>query len=122
MAHPKVSYRRAKAISGSLFLIGAAILLLTDNWWPNILLVIGIPLAIRHYLLGRTYDMFLSLAIFGGGFIASGWDIKWDILAPVILVIAALYMLAREFFDPELYSEAEDEESLNREIDESSDD
>ncbi len=121
MAHPRVSYRRAKAISSSLFLICMAVLLFTEKWWPGLLLAIGFPLAVRHFLLGRMYDMYLTFAIFIGGFIASGCDIKWDILAPVILVLAALYMLTREFFDPEISTEAEDEESLSHEIDESKD-
>lgn len=120
MAHPKVSYRRAKALSSSFFLICLAILLVTDKWWPGILLAIGLPLSLRHLLLGRKYDMVLSLIIFVGGYFISGYEIAWNILAPTILVIAAIYMLLREFFDPEITSEAEDEESLNHEIEESS--
>ncbi len=120
MAHPKVSYRRAKAISSSFFLLGAAVLLYTNQWWPGVLLAIGLPLAIRHFLLGRTYDMCLTLAIFVGGYLVSGYDIEWEVLAPVILIIAAIYMILREFLDPEITTEAEDEESLSHEIDESS--
>ncbi len=120
MSHPRVSYRRAKAISSSAFLIAIAFLLFTNQWWPGVLLAIGLPLAIRHFLLGRMYDMFLTIAIFGGGFLVSGYDIEWEVLAPVILVIAAIYMIAREFLDPEISTEAEDEESLSHEIDESS--
>lgn len=121
MAHPRVSYKRAKAISSSLFLVCIAVLLFTEKWWPGILLAIGLPLAVRHFLLGRQYDMWLTLTIFVGGFVASGCDIKWDILAPVILVVAAIYMLVREFLDPNASNEAEDEESLNKEIEESKD-
>lgn len=120
MAHPKVSYRRAKALSSSFFLVCLALLLFTDQWWPGILLAVGLPLALRHFLLGRKYDMYLTLTIFVGGYLVSGYDIKWEILAPTILVIAAIYMLVREFFDPEISTEAEDEESLSREIEESS--
>lgn len=121
MAHPKVSYKRAKAISSSLFLISVAVLFFTDKWWPGLLLAIGIPLAIRHYLLGRTYDMWLTLTIFIGGFLAAGANINWDILIPVILVVAAVYMLIREFLDPNVTDESEDEESLNKEIEEMKD-
>ena len=118
MAHPKVSYHRAKAISLALFLISVAVLLLMNNFWPGFLLAVGVPLAIRHYLLGRIYDMFLTLAIFGGAYIASGYDINWDILLPVILVVAAIYLLAKEFFDPDSTDEVEDEECQSWEIEE----
>lgn len=120
MAHPKVSYQRAKAISTALLLFGLAILLYLKNyWWPGLLPVIGFSLAARHFLLGRMYDMVLTLIIFVGGFIAAECDIRWDLLAPALLTIAGIYLLAREFLDPNITSESEDEESIAREIDES---
>ena len=121
MAHPKVSYKRAKAISSSLFLVGLAVVSFTQNWWPGILLVIGIPLALRQLLLGRVYDMFLSLVIFVGGFVVSGYQVSWEVVLPVIFIVAAIYTLAREFLDSNPSSEAELEESINKEIEEEDD-
>ncbi len=121
MAHPKVSQKRAEAISSSLFLVGLAIVFLTQSFWPSMMLVIGIPLALRQYLLGRTYDALLSLVIFGGVFCVSGLDISWEIILPVLFVTAAIYTIAREFCNPYPTTEAEDEESLNHEITEDKD-
>lgn len=122
MSHPKVSQRRAEAISSSLFLVGLAIVFLTQSFWPGMMLVVGIPLALRQYLLGRTYDALLSLVIFGGVFCVSGLDISWEIILPVLFVTAAIYTIIREFCNPYQTTEAEDEESLNHEITEDKDD
>lgn len=122
MAHPKVSQRRAKAIASSLFLVGLAIVSFTESWWPGMMIVIGVPLALRQFLLGRIYDAILSLVIFGGVFFVSGFNVSWEVLLPVLFIIGALYLLIREFCDPNPTNEAEDEESLNHEITEDQDD
>jgi hypothetical protein len=118
MAHPLVSRRRASAISSALFFIGLAIVALTGTWWPGMLLVIGIPLALRQYLLGHTYDMFLSLVIFVGLFITAVYNVTWDILLPVLFGIAAVYIILREFQIGSEHPEDEDEEDINLEIEE----
>jgi hypothetical protein len=119
MAHPKVSQKRAKALSSSLLLILLAIISFTGNWWPGIMLVVGLPLSFRQFLLGRNYDMGLSLTLFIGAFIvSSGYEISWNTLLPVLFTIGAIYTLAREFITPFPTTEAEDEESLSKEIEE----
>ncbi len=118
MAHPKVSQKRAKTLSSALFLIGLAIVSLTNNWWPGMMLVIGIPLALRQYLLGRNYDALLSLVIFTGTFIIAGFDVSWEVILPILFILAALYILIREFCNPYSTTVAEDEESLSYEIEE----
>lgn len=118
MAHPLTSHKKAKVLSLSLFLIGIALLIFLQTWWPAILLVIGIPVALRQYLMGRRYDMFLSLFIFGVGFISIQFDISWQILFPVLFVIGAIYILCRELYEYSISSEAEVEEDKNLEIEE----
>lgn len=122
MAHPKVSQKRARALSSALLLVSLAVVSFTGVWWPNIMLAIGIPLALRQYLLGRIYDMFLSLVIFVGAYIVAGYQISWDVLLPVLFGIGAIYILVREFCDPFPTTEAEDEESLNNELAETDED
>ena len=119
MAHPKVSKKRANALSSSLFLVLLAVVSFNGNWWPSIMLTIGLPVSLRQFLLGRTYDMGLSLTLFIGTFIvSSGYNISWNILLPVLFTIGAIYTLAREFINPFATSEPEDEESLGKEIEE----
>jgi divalent metal cation (Fe/Co/Zn/Cd) transporter len=83
------------------------------------MLVIGLPLALRQYLAGKTYDALSSLFVFIGFFVIAGFDISWEILMPVLFLIAALYILLREFFNPASHTTAEEEESLSYEIEES---
>lgn len=118
MAHPITSKKKAQAISTALFLIGLAVLIFTENWWPGILLVIGLPLALRQYLLGRTYDMGITLLVFIGAYVTVQFDISWRILLPILFTLGALYILFREFFGPQETTEEEKEEDIQHEIEE----
>ncbi len=116
MARPSTSKRTAKVISLGCFLLGLAIVTYLGTWWPSIMLVVGIPLAIRQYLLGRHYDVGITLFVFIGVFITVQFDISWEILLPVLFTIGGIYIFVREFL--ERHSESEDEEELNQELEE----
>ncbi|HEX2583006.1 MAG TPA: hypothetical protein VHL30_02705 [Chlamydiales bacterium] len=118
MAHPLTSRKKAQSFYTALFLLGIAILIYTDAWWPGIMLVIGIPLALRQYLLGRRYDMMISLLVFVGTFVTVQYDISWRIFLPVLFTLGAIYVLVRELSESSTQAEAEDEEDLNHEIEE----
>jgi predicted membrane protein len=122
MAHPLTSRKRAKAFSAALFLICLAALILTEQWvsfwWPGIMLVIGLPMALRQYLLGRTYDTIVTLLVFVGTFVTVEFDISWKIILPIIFTLGALYILLREAFEETTPNEAQREEDVNHEIDE----
>lgn len=110
------SKKRAKALCLALFLVGLAILSYLNTWWPGIMVVIGIPLAIRQYLLGKRYDVGVTLFVFLGTFVIVQFDISWRILLPVIFTIGAIYIFCKEFLEPE--PETEREEDINEEIEE----
>lgn len=112
----KSSQRRAQSVSTALFLLGLAIVSFTKSWWPNIMLVIGIPIAVRQYLLGRFHDMMISVLVFGGVYVTLNYEISWNILLPVIFLTAAIYVLFREFLETRSDTEVEKEEELNLEI------
>src|SRR5277367_6718473 len=97
MTEARSSKKRAKSISFALFLIGLAILMFLKAWWPGIMLVVGIPLALRQYLLGRHYDMGVSLFVFVGVFVTVQFDISWEILLPVLFALGGVYILFREY-------------------------
>ncbi len=82
------------------------------------MIVIGVPLALRQFLLGRTYDMLISLFVFVGFFVIARFDISWKILIPILFVLGALFILVREFLDSYQIPEEEDEEDINLEIEE----
>lgn len=116
--HPITSKKKAQALSTALFLIGLATLIFTEAWWPGIMLIVGLPLALRQYLLGRTYDMMMTLLVFVGTFVTVQFDISWRIFLPILFTLGALYILFREFFGPDETTEEEKEEELNHEIEE----
>lgn len=117
MHHPLVSRRRAKVFSVALFLIGLAIISYLHTWWPAIMLVIGLPLAFRQYLLGRFYDMVITLFVFVGVFVTVQFDI-WEVLLPVLFATGGIYLLFREFMEGKEETLAEEEEDLNHELEE----
>jgi len=113
-----VSKKRAKAISVALFLIGLAIIAYLRAWWPGIMLAVGIPLAIRQYLLGRHYDMGVTLFVFIGVFVTVQFDISWEILLPVLFALGGIYILFREYLESKEEPLEEEEEDINKEIEE----
>jgi len=124
MAHPITSKRRAQILSTALFLLALATLIVIEQWqpaiewWPAIMLVVGLPLALRQYLLGRNYDMTITLLIFVGTFITVEFDISWRIFLPSLLTIGAIYILIREWTDSNEETEEEKEENSQHEIEE----
>lgn len=121
MAQRITSKKKALALSTALFLIGLAILVVTEAWWPGIMLAVGLPLALRQYLLGRTYDMCISLLVFVGTFVTVQFDITWRVFLPILFTIGAIYVLCREFMSPddeEEEDEVEKDEDVQHEIEE----
>jgi predicted membrane protein len=120
MAQPITSKKKAHALSSALFLIGVAILIITEMWWPGLMLAVGLPLALRQYLLGRTYDMGVSLLVFVGTFVTVQYNITWRIFLPVLFTIGGIYILCREFLAPdeEEEDEVDKDEDIQHEIEE----
>jgi hypothetical protein len=116
--HPLTSKKRARALSAALFLMGLAALVFTQNWWPGIMLAVGLPLALRQFLLGRTYDCLIPLLVFVGTYVSVEFDISWQVFLPILFTLGAIYILFREFFGPDETTEEEKEEELNHEIEE----
>ncbi len=112
------SKRSTKALTLALFLVGLALISYLKAWWPGIMLVIGIPLALRQYLLGRHYDMGVSLFVFLGVFITVQFNISWEILLPVLFALGGIYVLFREVLESKEEPEDEKEEDINHEIEE----
>ncbi len=115
-----VCKKKGKILALSLFFIGLAILSFTGNWWPGIMLAIGIPLAFKQYLAGKVYDVAVTLFVFIGVFVTVNFDIQWDILLPVLFTVGGIYIFCRDFLEDSLFSEVEQEEDINEEIEEES--
>jgi predicted membrane protein len=122
MAHQKMSRRKAHSLSFALFLIGLALVAYFKYWWPGIMLAVGLPIALRQYLLGKIFDMIVSLVVFIGVFVTVQFQIKWDIILPVLFTIGGLYIFFKEFFGPKEDPEVEDDEDQAHEIEEDDED
>ena len=97
MAKPLIAKNKAKALSTALFLVGLAIILFLDAWWPGIMIVIGVPLSLKQFLQGRFHDAAISLFVFVGFFIIAQFNISWKILIPILFIMAAIYVLCKEW-------------------------
>lgn len=118
MAHPITSRKRAQTFSTVLFLLGLAVLIFTEQWWPGIMLAVGLPLALRQYLMGRTYDMGISLLVFVGTYVTVAFDISWRVFLPSLLTLGAIYILIREWTESNSETEEEKDEDIQHEIEE----
>jgi len=121
MPHRLTSRKRAATFSAAVFALGIVILVLTNEWWPGIMLPIGLALALRQYLMGRTYDMVISLLVFVGTFATVEYNVSWEVLLPVLFTLGAIYVFFREMIEISAEPEAEREDDLNHEIEEKSD-
>ena len=119
MARQLTSRKKAHALSTALFLVGIGVLIFTGNWWPGIMLAVGLPIALRQFLLGSTYDMCVTLLVFVGTFVTVAFDISWRIFLPILFTIGAIYILCRELMEQdEEGDEEEKEEDASHEIEE----
>ncbi len=66
------------------------------------MIVIGIPLALKQFLQKRLQDAAISLFIFVGFFILAQFNISWKILIPILFIMAAVYILCKEWVTTEL--------------------
>lgn len=112
------SKKRAEAISLSVFFIGLGIVSILGNWWPSIMLVIGISLALRQLLLGKFYDMVVSLIVFIGVFLTNQFRLTWKVIWPVVFFTCALFVLIREYVDVKTEEEDQHEEDVAHELEE----
>jgi len=107
MSKPLLMRKRAKLIALIVFLLGLAFLTYLGTWWPGIMIVISIPLALWQYLQGRKYDMWITLFVFGGAFFTVQFDIQWEILLPVLFSLGGIYIFFREWLESKTDKEEE---------------
>lgn len=118
MPHPVASRKKAASFAAVLFVLGLIVLFFAHNWWPGIMVPLGLSLALRQFLLGRTYDMMISLLVFLGAFASVQYQISWELFLPILFTLGAIYVFFRELIELSALSEAEREEDLNHELEE----
>lgn len=119
MSNLIVSKKRAKSFALALALVLVGLFLyLQDDWWPGIMLVVGLPLALKQFLLGRRYDAGVTLFVALGVFLTVEFDVSLHILLPVIFTLGGIFIFFKEFLDNQASTVEEEEEDLNEEIEE----
>jgi hypothetical protein len=108
MAKPILSKKTAHLLSTIVFLSGLVLLSYLKYIWPALLLLIGICLALKQYLIGKHFDMGVSLFVFLGAYITVQFDIHWQIALPSLFALGGIYLFIREFFlEPKIVSKEE---------------
>lgn len=77
------------------------------------MIVIGVPLALKQFLNGRYSDAAMSLFVFVGFFIIAQFNISWKILIPILFIMAAVYILCKEWVKEETGEETEEETTID---------
>lgn len=115
MAKPLIAKNKVEALSTALFLIGLATLFFIESWWPGIMLVVGLPLALKQFLQRRIHDALLTLFVFVGFFTIAQFNISWKILIPILFIMGAVYILCKEWVKSETGEDEENMSSINDE-------
>ena len=110
MAKPLIAPNKAKALATALLFVGAAIMFFLHSWWPAVMVVIGIPLALNQFLMGRLSDAAISLFVFVGFFIIAQFNISWKVLVPIFFIMAAVYVLCKEWVTTSTEEDEDDSE------------
>ena len=94
--------KRASGISGSIFLIGLGVLLITGWWWPGIMLVLGLSGGAELIFRGKTARgigtivFFSAFPIIWG--IAQATDISWSVVGAFVLIALGAIALVKAFY------------------------
>ena len=97
MAKPLMSHKKANSISMGIFLICLGVLVFTNTWWPGILLALWATVVSRQYLEGRVYPALITTIVFVGLFVLAFFK-SYQIFLPVLLVIAGIFLVIREYY------------------------
>ena len=88
--------KRANEVFGGAILIGLAVLLIFNAWWPGIFYVIGIALMARTSALGRSWtDEHAGMIVLGIGVFFTVLSVLHFVFAlwPFLLIAVGLYLI-----------------------------
>ncbi len=85
--------KRRSDPSGGLFLIGLAILLMTNTFWPGILLLIGLKQYVKENARGRVGRALRRLVFFGGLALLFWSNFFWP---GILLLLVAVHVLRNQ--------------------------
>ncbi|NBO23892.1 MAG: hypothetical protein EBU93_01425 [Chlamydiae bacterium] len=113
-----LSHKKAKAFSYAIFLSGLALLSYLQNYWPWLLLIIGISLSAKNIFLSKYYEAVFNILTFSILTFTYFYNYSFDYVLPIILVLASLYQLYKAFSDEVEMDTAEKIKDQNQELEE----
>ena len=94
--------RTASSISGGIFLISLGILIITDWWWPGIMIAIGLSSGAELVFRGKLWQGIGTLLFFCAipivVWIVQAANIPWAIVGPMILIGIGVIILVKAFY------------------------
>ena len=93
-----LSKKKATMISNGIFFFFLGIMIFTNSWWPGIIVALGVTLTSRQYLSGRYYSAIISAVIFTAVFLFALSRFNFDVLAPVLFILAGIFLIVREYY------------------------
>lgn len=94
--------RAASAVSGGIFIISLGVLLLTNWWWPGIMIAIGLSSGAELIFRGRILQGIGSLAFFCSIpiliAVVQKVDIPWTTVGALFLMGMGVITIVKAFF------------------------
>lgn len=95
---PRLPKKKAYTVSNGVFLVILGFLFYTGQWWPGILFALGLTFAVRQYLTGRRFDLFLTVIMVGILSVITFTGNLLSTIFPLFLIAGGLFLIAKEFF------------------------
>ncbi len=100
MNRPNFSKTTRHVITALIVVLGGSALFYFDLLWPEIILVVGLAIALKQFLAGAIFDPLASLVIFGCMYISVKMNMGWEILIPLpaLIFVIGVFILLHEYF------------------------
>lgn len=82
-------------IAGGIFLIGLGVLIMTGNWWPGIMFVLGLAIGAERVFRGKYIQGLTALAFFSVVPLLSAVEIPWNVFGPFMLISIGAVVLVQ---------------------------
>lgn len=106
--------QKTENISHGVLLIGLGILAITHQWWPNLVIVLGVFFSFRNLLNKNYLRMFFNLVFFGAFYACIQYPliVSWEFLLPILLISLGTERILGEFFSIRKKKKPQNHQSL----------
>lgn len=100
MSLPQLSPKARHIITILVVLLGGGALFYYNMLWPEIILIVGLAIALKQFLAGSVFDPAASLVVFGAMYGTTKMNIGWTVLIPLpaLIFVIGAFILIHEYF------------------------